>query len=47
MDTAKRRTTILGIVILTAWLLLGLALFFWAVKTSRASNATTRESGFQ
>lgn len=47
MDAAKRRTTILGIVILTVWLLLGLALLFWAVKTSRANNPTGLWSGFQ
>ena len=47
MDAAKRRTTILGIVILTVWLLLGLALLFWAVKTSRANNPTRLWSDFQ
>jgi HSP20 family molecular chaperone IbpA len=47
MDAAKRRTTILGIVILTVWLPLGLALLFWAVKTSRANNPTRLWSDFQ
>ena len=40
METAKKKTTILGIVILMVWLLLGVALLFWAVKASRASSPT-------
>ena len=40
MEAAKKKTTILGIVILVIWLLLGVALLFWAVKASRASNPT-------
>ena len=40
METAKKKTTIVGIVILMIWLLLGVALLFWAVKASRASNPT-------
>jgi len=47
MDTAERRRTILGIVILTMWLLLGLVLLFWAVKTSRADHVATLSTGFQ
>lgn len=47
MDAAERRTTILGIVILTTWLLLGLVLLFWAVKTSRADPVPTLSTGLQ
>ena len=40
MEAAKKKTTILGVVILMIWLLLGVALLFWAVNASRASNPT-------